>query len=174
MARTAIPSAARLASTRTARNAKRMFTRYCGFNSVFPTGGYTTSVDFYLVTADSPLGSDIRFDWSSAICSPRPEQSSSWRLRMQRQHDRQYGGDGISALAKNTTALAVIASRDAVQSTTTGYYTYRNASPQTSADVIVMTPERARSGATVDDDGRQRPDGPHRRPSDDPVYGRSN
>lgn len=43
------------------------FTRYGGYSNVFPAGGYTTSIDVYLDTADSPTSSDIRFDWSSAI-----------------------------------------------------------------------------------------------------------
>jgi uncharacterized repeat protein (TIGR01451 family) len=43
------------------------FTRYGGYSSVFPTGGYTTSADIYLDTSASPLGADLRFDWDSAI-----------------------------------------------------------------------------------------------------------
>jgi Right handed beta helix region len=43
------------------------FTRYGGYSPSFPAGGYTTSADIYLDTADSPLGADLRFDWSSAI-----------------------------------------------------------------------------------------------------------
>jgi hypothetical protein len=43
------------------------FTRYGGYSSVFPAGGYTTSADLYLDTAESLPGADLRFDWSSAI-----------------------------------------------------------------------------------------------------------
>jgi hypothetical protein len=43
------------------------FTRYGGYSSVFPTGGYTTSADIYLDTAASTTGADLRFDWDSAI-----------------------------------------------------------------------------------------------------------
>jgi hypothetical protein len=43
------------------------FTRYGGYSSVFPLGGYTTSIDIYLDMADSDVGEDTRFDWSSAI-----------------------------------------------------------------------------------------------------------
>jgi uncharacterized repeat protein (TIGR01451 family) len=43
------------------------FTRYGGYSSVFPAGGYTTSADIYLDTSASPLGADRRFDWDSAI-----------------------------------------------------------------------------------------------------------
>jgi hypothetical protein len=42
------------------------FTRWGGYNSVFPTGGYTTSLDIYLdVSGGYP--NDSRFDYSSAI-----------------------------------------------------------------------------------------------------------
>jgi hypothetical protein len=43
------------------------FTRYGGYSGVFPTGGYTTSADIYLDTSLSTPGTDLRFDWDSAI-----------------------------------------------------------------------------------------------------------
>lgn len=46
------------------------FTRYGGYNSVFPAGGYTTSIDIYLDMAEATGSNDIRFDWSSAINRP--------------------------------------------------------------------------------------------------------
>jgi hypothetical protein len=46
------------------------FTRYGGYSSDFPDGGYTTSADIYLDTAASLPGADLRFDWSSAINNP--------------------------------------------------------------------------------------------------------
>ena len=45
----------------------RKFTRYGGYSTTFPAGGYTTSADIYLDTAASTGGADLRFDWSSAI-----------------------------------------------------------------------------------------------------------
>ncbi len=44
-------------------------TRWGGYNSVFPTNGYTTSVDIYLDMAGG-WANDRRFDWSSAINMP--------------------------------------------------------------------------------------------------------
>jgi hypothetical protein len=43
------------------------FTRYGGYSSTFPLDGYTTSIDIYLDTAASTPGSDLQFDWTSAI-----------------------------------------------------------------------------------------------------------
>jgi hypothetical protein len=44
-----------------------VYARFGGYSDTFPKGGYTTSIDIYLDTEDSPVGKDIRFDWSSAI-----------------------------------------------------------------------------------------------------------
>ena len=43
------------------------FTRWGGYESVFPSGGYNTSVDIYLDTTFAATHADYRFDWSSAI-----------------------------------------------------------------------------------------------------------
>jgi len=45
------------------------FTRFGGYESAFPSGGYTTSVDVYL-DMEAGFANDTRFDWSSAINNP--------------------------------------------------------------------------------------------------------
>ena len=45
------------------------FTRWCGYSSDFPAGGYSTSIDIYLNPA-TILANDTRFDWSSAVNTP--------------------------------------------------------------------------------------------------------
>jgi hypothetical protein len=45
------------------------FTRWGGYSSVFPSGGYTTSVDIYL-DVDGGWANDTRFDFTSAINTP--------------------------------------------------------------------------------------------------------
>jgi hypothetical protein len=49
----------------TAPNTTDDVTRFGGYESTFPPGGYTTSVDVYLNLAVNP--NDTRFDWDSAI-----------------------------------------------------------------------------------------------------------
>jgi hypothetical protein len=44
------------------------FTRWGGYSSVFPSGGYTTELAIYLDPADTPA--DAQFDYSSAINQP--------------------------------------------------------------------------------------------------------
>ena len=44
------------------------FTRLGGYSATFPTKGYTTSADIYLDMSQNPAaGTDLRFDWDSAI-----------------------------------------------------------------------------------------------------------
>lgn len=43
------------------------FTRWGGYNSTFPPGGYSTQVDIYLDTAWAMTHPDYRFDWDSSI-----------------------------------------------------------------------------------------------------------
>lgn len=42
------------------------YTKWGGYSSVFPAGGYTTSVAIYL-NMDAGLANDTRFDWDSSI-----------------------------------------------------------------------------------------------------------
>jgi hypothetical protein len=46
------------------------FTRWGGYSSIFPPGGYQTRVDIYLDVAYAQSHLDTRFDWSSAINMP--------------------------------------------------------------------------------------------------------
>lgn len=50
-----------------ATNCYSVFTRWGGYSSVFPAGGYKTQVDVYLDVAWSVGKLDYRFDWDSAI-----------------------------------------------------------------------------------------------------------
>jgi hypothetical protein len=45
------------------------FTKFGGYESTFPAGGYTTSVDVYL-NVEASVPNDTRFDWSSAVNDP--------------------------------------------------------------------------------------------------------
>lgn len=98
------------------------FTRYGGYSSVFPTGGYTTSVDFYLDTADSPLGSDIRFDWSSAISNPAGGHRRDYVFSV---GTNGTGGFAVS-VSNNSPGWPANPARDPLTITTTGWYTLQH------------------------------------------------
>ena len=57
------------AASAAAPNTTGDFTRFGGYESTFPAGGYTTSVDVYL-NVGAGNANDTRFDWSSAIGMP--------------------------------------------------------------------------------------------------------
>jgi hypothetical protein len=46
------------------------YTKWGGYSSIFPPGGYKTSVDIYLDVPFAQAHLDTRFDWSSAINMP--------------------------------------------------------------------------------------------------------
>jgi hypothetical protein len=50
-----------------ATNCYGPFTRWGGYSSTFPSGGYLTQVDIYLDVAWSTTHLDYRFDWDSSI-----------------------------------------------------------------------------------------------------------
>ena len=113
-----------------------MFTRYGGYSNVFPAGGYTTSVDFYLDTADSPLGSDIRFDWSSAISNTAAVPN----------HRRDFifsvgtngtGGFAVSA-SNNSPGWPANPARSPLTITTTGWYTFQHEFYDNGAGVLAV------------------------------------
>ena len=86
---------------------------------MFPTGGYTTSVDFYLDTADSPLLSDIRFDWSSAVNTPGGMHRRDFSFSV---GTNGTGGFAVSA-SNNSPGWPANPLRDPLTITTTGWYT---------------------------------------------------
>jgi hypothetical protein len=122
------------------------FTRYGGYSSTFPTGGYTTSADIYLDTSQSPLGADLRFDWSSAISN-----SSGGHLR---DFIFNVGTDGIGGFvmsaSNNAPGWPANPNRNPITISTSGWYTfqhhfYDSGSGVLAADLTV----RALGSATV-------------------------
>jgi hypothetical protein len=51
----------------TSNDCNAPFTRWGGYSSTFPAGGFSTSLDIYLDTAWATTHTDYRFDWSDAI-----------------------------------------------------------------------------------------------------------
>jgi hypothetical protein len=121
-----------------------VFTRYGGYSSVFPTGGYTTSVDFYLDTADSPAGSDIRFDWSSAINMPTGDHRRDFIFSVGT--DGQ-GGFAISA-SNNAPGWPANPGRSPIFVSTTGWYTFQHSFADVGG-VLVVTMRVLNSSGTV-------------------------
>jgi hypothetical protein len=114
------------------------FTRYGGYSSTFPTGGYTTSADIYLDTSQSPLGADLRFDWSSAISDPSGNHRRDFIFNV---GTNGIGGFVMSA-SNNAPGWPADPTRNPITISTSGWYTfqhhfYDNGSGVLAADLTV-------------------------------------
>jgi hypothetical protein len=119
------------------------FTRLGGYSSAFPVGGYTTSADIYLDTAASPTGSDLRFDWTSAISN-----STGGHLRDFIFNVGTNGTGGfVMSVSNNAPGWPANPAREPYTITTAGWYTFqhtfRNDAGVLAVDMKVL------SGATV-------------------------
>ncbi|MBT5775697.1 MAG: hypothetical protein HOH95_15115 [Dehalococcoidia bacterium] len=103
-------------------HAAYLFTRYGGYSSVFPDGGYTTSADIYLDMAESQIDEDSRFDWSSAINGTDGNH--------QRDFIFSVGTDGaggfVMSASNNAPGWPANPGRDPLTITTTGWYTFQH------------------------------------------------
>ncbi|HEX5702255.1 MAG TPA: hypothetical protein VFX97_03450 [Pyrinomonadaceae bacterium] len=107
------------------------FTRFGGYESVFPAGGYTTSVDVYLnVTAGN--ANDTRFDWSSAINTPAGTHRRDFVFNAGFYLDSDATGTGprfVISASNNATrggAFPKNPARDPFTITQTGWYTFEH------------------------------------------------
>jgi len=112
------------------------FTRFGGYESTFPAGGYTTSIDIYLDVAAGNTN-DTRFDWSSAINDPTGSHRRDFVFNAGFYNDTDATGSGarfVISASNNATrsgAFPKNPGRDPFSITTTGWYTlehhFRNA-----------------------------------------------
>ena len=107
------------------------FTRFGGYESTFPSGGYTTSVDVYLnVEGSDP--NDTRFDWSSAINNPAGTHRRDFVFNAGFYTDTDATGSGprfVISASNNATrgsAFPKNPARDPFTITTTGWYTFEH------------------------------------------------
>jgi Right handed beta helix region len=96
------------------------FTRYGGYSSTFPAGGYTTSADIYLDMAASTPGADLRFDWSSAISNTSGNHRRDFIFSV--------GTDGLGGFvmsaSNNAPGWPADPGRDPFTINETGWYTF--------------------------------------------------
>jgi hypothetical protein len=124
----AVPSAA---GDFHAEAASGAFTRFGGYESTFPGGGYTTSVDVYL-NVGAGDANDTRFDWSSAINNPAGTHRRDFVFNAGFYDDADAPGTGprfvISASnnAGRANAFPKNPARDPFSITETGWYTFEH------------------------------------------------
>jgi hypothetical protein len=99
-------------------------TRQGGYSFTFPVGGYTTSAQIYLdMSQNSVLGTDRRFDWSSAINSTTDfERDFIWNVGTDPLNTGQFA---ISA-SNNAPGWPSNPGRNPAFVNTTGWYTFQS------------------------------------------------
>ena len=99
------------------------FTRWGGYESAFPTGGYSTGVDIYLDVPYAIAHPDTRFDWSSAINDP----SGTFRRDFVFNASSDATGFVIDGGNNSTRCGANPAgSASAIHVTSSGWYTFKD------------------------------------------------
>ena len=104
------------------------FTQFGGYESTFPAGGYTTSVDIYL-DLDATDSTDSRFDWASAINNPAGTHRRDFVFNAGFYNDLTEG-DGFVISASNNAGRANSfpknPDRDPLTIIETGWYTFQH------------------------------------------------
>lgn len=119
------------------------FTRYGGYSSVFPIGGYTTTVDVYLNMA--AVGPGIQADWSSAISQPNGTHRRDFIFS--------FGDDGAGgfAISASNTAPGWPANpaRDPLSISASGWYTLKHTFYDSGSGVLAVDMSVLDAGGTV-------------------------
>lgn len=108
------------------------FTQFGGYESTFPGGGYTTSIDVYLNVDDPTLANDTRFDWSSAINMPDGNHRRDFVFNAGFYNDSDATGTGprfVISASNNATrsgAFPKNPGRNPISITATGWYTFEH------------------------------------------------
>jgi hypothetical protein len=120
------------------------FTRFGGYESTFPTGGYTTSVDVYL-NVNAVAANDTRFDWSSAINTPAGAHRRDFVFNAGFYNDIDATGSvnrfviSASNNAGRGNAFPKNPGRDPFAITETGWYTFEHHFENNGSGVLTVT-----------------------------------
>src|SRR3989338_3950561 len=125
-----------------------VFTRWGGYESVFPSNGYVTEVDVYLDTADnSVLGTDDRFDYSSAVNDPGGNHRRDFIFSVGT--DPLVTGQFAVSSSNNAPGWPSDPARDPLFIDTTGWYTFSHTFQDDGSGVLEVIMEVKDSSGTV-------------------------
>ena len=114
-----------------AQAANSAFTQFGGYESAFPSGGYTTTIDVYL-NVGGGHANDTRFDWSSAISTPANTHRRDFVFNAGFYNDSDATGTGprfVISASNNATrsgAFPKNPGRGPFAITQTGWYTFEH------------------------------------------------
>jgi PKD repeat protein len=117
------------------------FTRWGGYNSTFPAGGFITSVDIYL-DMEAGYANDTRFDWTSAINAPDGNHRRDFIFNGGFYSDADGPGAGLNrfvfSASNNAPGWPKNPGRDPIAVTTTGWYTLQHHFYDNGAGVLAV------------------------------------
>ena len=117
------------------------FTRWGGYNSIFPAGGFLTSIDVYL-DMNAGFANDTRFDWSSAISNPTGAHRRDFVFSGGFYNDTTGPGAGLNrfvfSTSNNTPGWPKNPGRDPFAVATTGWYTLQHRFYDNGAGVLAV------------------------------------
>lgn len=100
-----------------------VFTRWGGYESVFPTNGYVTKLDIYLDMALAD-GSDKRFDYSSAINNPAGAHRRDFIFNFGTKPGA--AGEWVVSASNNAPGWPSDPGRSPISLSQTGWYTFEH------------------------------------------------
>ncbi len=137
-----------------AESSPNAFTKWDGYSSVFPDGGYTTSIDIYLNVAGS-YANDTRFDFTSAINKPDGTHRRDFAFNAGFYNDSDATGNGprfVISASNNTgraNSFPKNPGRDPFAITTSGWYTFKHKFYDSGSGVLAVDLTVANAGGTL-------------------------
>ena len=117
------------------------YTDWGGYNSVFPAGGFITSIDIYL-DMEAGYTNDTRFDWTSAINTPNGDHRRDFVFTGGFYDDATGPGAGLNrfvfSASNNTPGWPKNPGRDPIAVSTTGWYTLQHRFYDSGASVLAV------------------------------------
>jgi hypothetical protein len=116
------------------------FTRFGGYSSTFPVGGYTTSIDVYLDMSQATGANDLRFDWSSAISNTSTVVGGAHRrdFIFSVGTDPTTANQFVMSASNNAPGNPGDPGRDPLTISTSGWYTFQHTFRDNGAGVLAV------------------------------------
>jgi hypothetical protein len=123
------------------------FTRLGGYSSVFPSGGYATSIDVYLDMSTATGSNDLRFDWSSAIGNTSGDHRRDFIFSVGT--NPTTAGQFVMSASNNAPGWPANPDRDPFTVSTSGWYTFQHTFRDNGAGVLAVDMKVLNSVGTV-------------------------
>lgn len=124
------------------------FTKWGGYESTFPTNGYVTKIDVYLDMGENPtIGTDKRFDFSSAISTPANTHRRDFIFSVGT--DPLVSGQFAMSASNNAPGWPSNPGRDPFFVNQSGWYTLRHTFQDNGSGILEVVMDVLNSSGTV-------------------------